>query len=191
MKKIKESITEKDYKKLMAYTRGLETIKPNSKQNFLRTFAVLFFSGIRLNEIQTMRYRHIKELLDNRETIIETTKTQRERKIFASDNFIKELNKLFSFDEFTDFEEKVVQKRGQPRSSIGHITYIQAVNKIIHEALGERYSSHSFRQGMITQMAQNGVNAQAICDIIGHSNVQTTLGYIKTTEEDLKKILPY
>lgn len=189
MKKIKESIGEKEYKKLMIYVRGVENLKPNTKQNFLRTFTILFYTGIRLNEVQKMQYSHIKELLDESQTIIPTTKKNKERKLFASENFKKELRKLFAFDKHTDFQDKVVQKKGHPRSSIGSTTYIQAVNKIIHEALGNRFSSHSFRQGIITDMAERGINTKVISQFVGHSNIQTTLGYIKPTDSTIEKSL--
>ena len=70
MKRIKESIGEKEFKKLLAHTKGIENIKDNSRQNFLRTFTILYYTGIRLNEIQTIRFKHIKELLDTNQTII-------------------------------------------------------------------------------------------------------------------------
>tara|TARA_B100001063_G_scaffold225373_1_gene234135 strand:+ start:139 stop:276 length:138 start_codon:yes stop_codon:yes gene_type:complete len=40
----KENITEKEYKKLMAFVRGDEKLRKNTKSNLLRTFTLLFFS---------------------------------------------------------------------------------------------------------------------------------------------------
>ena len=39
-KKIKENITEVEYKKLMSFTRGNETLRNNTKLNLLRTFTI-------------------------------------------------------------------------------------------------------------------------------------------------------
>ena len=64
-KKIKENITEVEYKKLMSFVRGNETLRLNTKQNLLRTFTILFFTGLRLNEVQELKIIDIKNLLEN------------------------------------------------------------------------------------------------------------------------------
>ena len=64
-KKIKENITEVEYKKLMSFTRGNETLRDNTKLNLLRTFTILFFTGLRLNEVQELKIIDIKNLLEN------------------------------------------------------------------------------------------------------------------------------
>ena len=48
IKRIKENITEKEYKKLMSFVRGDEKLRKNTKSNLLRTFTLLFFSGLRV-----------------------------------------------------------------------------------------------------------------------------------------------
>ena len=51
LKRIKESITELEYKKLMSAVRGDESIRENTKDNLLRAFTILYFTGLRLNEL--------------------------------------------------------------------------------------------------------------------------------------------
>ena len=65
-KKIKENITEVEYKKLMSFIRGNETLRFNTKQNLLRTFTILFFTGLRLNEVQELKIINIKNLIENK-----------------------------------------------------------------------------------------------------------------------------
>ena len=63
-KKIKENITEVEYKKLMSFTRGNETLRNNTKLNLLRTFTILFFTGMRnhvLEKFLENPYAYIKE----------------------------------------------------------------------------------------------------------------------------------
>ncbi len=83
IKRIKESITEPEFKKLISYVRGDESIKENSKLNLLRAFTILYFTGVRLNELQMMRLIHIKKLIDSGSTKILLPKTKSERKLFA------------------------------------------------------------------------------------------------------------
>ena len=52
--------------------------------------------------------------------------------------------------------------------------------------LGAGYTSHSFRQGLISEMGAKGINAKIISKFIGHSDVKTTMHYIKPTDDDVK-----
>lgn len=84
LKRIKESITELEYKKLMNAVRD-ESIRPNRKDNLLRTYTILYFTGLRLNELQEMKLHHIRELLDTGTTKLLLPKTKSERKLFVGE----------------------------------------------------------------------------------------------------------
>ena len=188
IKRIKESITEKEYKKLMSYVRGDESIRNHSRQNLLRTFTILYFTGLRLNELQQMRLHHIAELLQDGTTKLVLSKTNSERKLFAGDAFKKELLKLFDISDNTDMQERVITKGSvkSNRTGINSDVFIKQVNVKIREILGSGYTSHSFRQGLITEMGAKQINTKIISKFIGHSDVKTTMRYINPTDEDLK-----
>jgi integrase/recombinase XerD len=188
IKRIKESITELEYKKLMNAVRGDEIIKSNSKQNLLRTFTILYFTGLRLNELQQMKLYHIKELLDQGSTKLILPKTKSERKLFAGEQFQKELKKLFEIIADTDLESKVISKGSSKskKEGIHPLTFISQVNNVMKQILGSGYTSHSFRQGLITQMGSKQINTKIISKFIGHSDVKTTMRYINPTDEDIK-----
>jgi integrase len=185
-KQIKESITKEEYKKLLHFTSNDINIKDNSKQNLLRTFTILYFTGLRLNELQQMKLQHIKELLENGVTKLILPKTKSERKLFASKEFKKELKPLFEEQLQSDTLDIRVITKKSTNSSINSDVFIKQVNSKIKEILGDGYTSHSFRQGLITQMASKGINAKIISKFIGHSDVKTTMGYIKPTDDDVK-----
>ena len=191
LKRIKESINEVEYKKLINAVKGDESLRPNSKQNLLRTFTILYFTGLRLNELQEMKLSHIKELLENGETKLILPKTKSERKLFATDEFIKQLKKLFVFDSNIDLQIKVISKGSNKnkKESIHPLTFIAQVNDVMKSILGNGYTSHSFRQGLITQMASKQINTKIISKFIGHSDVKTTMGYIKPTDDDVKEAM--
>jgi integrase len=185
-KQIKESITKEEYKKLLHFTSNDINIKDNSKQNLLRTFTILYFTGLRLNELQQMKLQHIKELLENGVTKLILPKTKSERKLFASTQFKKELKPLFEEQLQRDTLDKRIITKKSTNSSINSDVFIKQVNSKIKEILGDGYTSHSFRQGLITQMGAKGINAKIISKFIGHSDVKTTMGYIKPTDDDVK-----
>ena len=191
LKRIKESITELEYKKLMSAVRGDESIRENTKDNLLRAFTILYFTGLRLNELQEMKLLHIKELLEDAETKLLLPKTKSERKLFAGDEFKKQLKKLFAITTDTDLQIKVISKGSNKskKESIHPLTFIAQVNDVMKSILGAGYTSHSFRQGLITEMGSKGINTKIISKFIGHSDIKTTMHYIKPTDEDVKEAM--
>ena len=189
-KKIKENITEVEYKKLMSFTRGNETLRNNTKLNLLRTFTILFFTGLRLNEVQELKIINIKNLIENKNVKIDISKTSTQRKLYLTNSFQKELLKLFDFKNELD-DNKIISKGSDKnkRTSINKIVFIQQVNKTIKEILGEGFSSHSFRQGLITEMGSKSINIKIISQFVGHKNISTTMGYMKPTDEQIFKNL--
>ena len=190
IKKIKENITEVEYKKLMSFVRGNETLRLNTKQNLLRTFTILFFTGLRLNEVQELKIIDIKNLLENGNVKIDISKTSTQRKLYLTNSFQKELLKLFDFKNELD-DSKIISKGSDKnkKTSINKIVFIQQVNKTIKEILGEGFSSHSFRQGLITEMGSKSINIKIISQFVGHKNISTTMGYIKPTDEQIRDAL--
>ena len=191
VKRIKESITQPEYKKLMNSIRGDDTIRKITQQNLLRTFTILYFTGLRLNEIQQMKLSHIKELLEQGSTKLILPKTKSERKLFAGDEFRKQIVKLFTIDDKIDLDARVVTKGSvkSGRTGINHDVFIKQVNSKMKEILGNGYTSHSFRQGLISEMGAKQINTKIISKFIGHSDVKTTMRYIKPTDEDLRKAM--
>ena len=94
MKTIKESINSKEFKKLMIYARGREDIKWNTKKNLLRTFVFLYCTGARLNELQTLKVKDVKRLLEKGELFLFAQKTDSQRKLYLSSRFKHDLLNL-------------------------------------------------------------------------------------------------
>ncbi len=188
IKRIKESITEVEYKKLLNAVRGDESIRDNSKQNLLRAFTILYFTGLRINELQQMRLDHIKQLLEEGSSKLILPKTKSERKLFAGKAFQKQLKRLFNIGADTDLKSKVITKGSNKSKRVGlePLVFIAQVNQTMKSILGSGYTSHSFRQGLITEMGSKQINTKIISKFIGHSDVKTTMRYINPTDEDIK-----
>ncbi len=186
IKRIKENITEVEFKKLMASVRGSESLRANTKSNLLRTFVILYFTGMRLNELQDLRVKDIKELIGVGTVKIFLKKTSSERKLYLTEKFKKEIIKLFDF-EIEDDENRIISKGANKnkRSAINNITFIQQVNSFLKFTLDAGFTSHSFRQGIISEFGAKGVNIKIISKFVGHSDVKTTMRYITPTDEDI------
>ena len=186
IKRIKENITELEYKKLMSFVRGNENLRENTKLNLLRTFTFLFFTGLRLNEVQELKIIDIKNLIQYGNVKINISKTSSERKLYLTNTFQKELVKIFDLKNEND-DNRIITKGANKnkKTSINNIVLIQQVNKIIKEILGTGFSSHSFRQGLITEMGSKSINIKIISQFVGHKNISTTMGYMKPTDEQI------
>ena len=186
IKRIKENITELEYKKLMSFVRGNENLRENTKLNLLRTFTFLFFTGLRLNEDQELKIIDIKNLIQYGNVKINISKTSSERKLYLTSTFQKELVKIFDLKNEND-DNRIITKGANKnkKTSINNIVFIQQVNTIIKEILGTGFSSHSFRQGLITEMGSKSINIKIISQFVGHKNISTTMGYMKPTDEQI------
>ena len=190
IKKIKENITSVEYKKLMNSVRGNQTIRANTKSNMLRTFCILYYTGMRLNELQDLRVSNIRELIENGTTKAILSKTKSERRLFITPDFKKELTKLFDL-ESEDDKNRVITKGSNKnkRTGINDIVFIGMVNRTIQGILDSSFSSHCFRRGIITEMGSKSINTKIISKFIGHSSVKTTMGYINPTDTDIVNCL--
>lgn len=183
IKRIKENITESEYKKLIYGVQGNDRLRDHTKGNLIRAFTLLYFTGLRLNEVQELTVGHIKELLDVGSTKLILSKTKNERKLYAGKEFQKYLKRLFELRG--EPRDKVITKSSS-KDGLHPICFITQVNAVMKSILGEGYTSHSFRQGLITEMGSKGVNVKIIAQFIGHSDVKTTLRYIKPTDDDVR-----
>jgi len=186
--KIRENISEVEFQKLLTYLRGKDNINPNTKENLRRTFILLYYTGMRVNEVKQLKIKDIVSILENLELIIITHKTKKERKLFFSKEAIKEIRKGFVFDENSKKNDYIIKAKGNPTKTPSTVTFITQVNSFIQEVLGHRFSSHSFRAGLITDMSKS-INPKFIKEFIGHSDITTTMRYIKPSDEDLKECL--
>ena len=189
IRKIRENITEVEFNKLMTYLQGKENLNPNTKDNLRRTFTLLYFTGMRLNEVKQLRIKDIHTIVEQQELIITTHKTKRERKLFFSKEAVKQIKKAFQYDTLDDGEDNyIIKAKGNGEATPSSLTFITQINQFIQEVLGKRYSSHSFRAGLITAMSKS-INPKFIKEFIGHSDISTTMRYIKPTDEDLRECL--
>lgn len=186
-KRIKKSITEKEYKILISHTKGDDSLKEFNRKRFLMIFWLLYYSGARINELSQIKYKHIKEIVQNGETVIVAYKTKNERILYFSDQSIKEIKKYFDLAE--DANDYIIASWNNPKNRMHEISLINLVNKYMRKVLGAGFTSHSFRQGLLTEMGSRSINPKIIQSFIGHSDVKTTLRYIKPTASDVKMSL--
>lgn len=186
MKRVRYSIGSDEYKRLITYTMGDCSLKLHSRKKLLKIFGVLYYTGIRLNEIAYITVAKLREIIKNEGGIIYTSKKDKQRQLYFSEEACKSIKKLIKDDAGENYIATSWNKTTTP---MHHISLIQMVNKYMLKVLGAGYTSHSFRQGIITEMFRAKVSTAEVQKFIGHSDPATTLRYAKPTDADVKNSL--
>ena len=180
--RLKDNITEKDFKHLLAYLQADETIRSLRKDRLQKIFSILYSTGIRLNEINQFNEEKITELLQTGKTKIVAHKQNKEKFVYITDKQKKLIQKYWNDDKGYN----IVSERANKKDHLTVPGTIRDVNSYLKKVFPHKnYTSHSFRQTLITDLANKGINPKVIQTLIGHKNVQTTLNYIKPSEEDI------
>ena len=180
MKKVRHSVSSAEYKKLITHVMSNISLKEHNRTKLLRIFGVLYYTGIRLNEISYITIGKLKEIIAKHDGVIYTSKKDKERKLYLSDEACKKLKLLIKTE--TNDEAYLIRSWNKETTPMHPISLISSVNNYMKSVLGAGYTSHSFRQGIISQMLEAQVATPAVRDFIGHANAVTTLKYAKATD---------
>jgi len=192
IKKIpRDPVTKEIYEKIR---KDYSNIKGNASFVEKRTYVVvtmLYLTGLRINELQLITWKHWKELEKKNSTEFTETKTKKKRTIFLDKKEIgiikKEMEELFKLNPNTILIKENGEKLHEKVSIVSINNYLKKYSKIFNKNL----QSHSFRIGLVTRLFEKGVHADLIKEIIGHGCLATTLLYnrAKYTEEVKKQAL--
>ena len=191
MVRLREVISEFEYRRLNAYVRADNKLRETTKQNIIKSFIILYYSGCRVSELLQLRNHHIINIIEHGEVIINIEKQKKERKLIFSDKAVKAIKSLFIDLNIEDenTESYVIRAKGVNHLSPHKSNFTKLLNNTIHKCLGDRFTSHSFRAGIITELAENGVSTAIIRDFIGHKNASTTLLYVKSSKSSIRNSL--
>ena len=179
-------ILEKEYQIMKSYINGLETFE-TTKTKWIRTIELLYVCGLRLSEIIDIKTKDIKNGIEKSELSVFIKKQKIIRHIPLSQKSISTLKRLIKNEN--DEDTYFIHKRNNRKCKLNSNSFTKEFNDLLQLVLGNEYSSHSFRKGLITQMSMRGINPRITQSFIGHKNVTTTLNYYKPTIEDVRECL--
>jgi integrase len=172
----KKPIEKYEYEKLMSFANRSKFIKQHRLRIKLkRVFTLLYITGCRISEIIDLSTSDLKMMCEHKEySLANNTKTKKSRLIVFSDSQIELLKSIVPSVQIKLFDV-----------SSSYLTI--KTNNIIHKCLGELYSTHSFRAGYVTRLANTGANIKLIQEDIGHTNISTTIRYIKIKDDQKRE----
>lgn len=141
-----------------------------------------FLLGLRVGELVALKWsdwcdenhlhivrEEIRNQTDNSYTVAEHTKTNRDRFVILVPKAIEILRKIDRQGEY------IFMRDGKRITSIRIATILRKYAR--HEGVALK-SSHKLRKTYASNLNANGVPLDCIREMLGHSNLNTTLGYI-------------
>jgi len=184
IKKIKDNISSKEFKFLLNFTKADNSLRPQRRDRLLKIFNLLYITGLRVNETSQFTNKTIKELIENKTTKVIAHKQKTEKIVYITDSGAKELKRYF--DIKSDNDLVFTSERGSKRSPLSINSVIRDINHYLKKVFPNKYfTSHSFRQTLITELAEKNINTKTIQTLIGHKNITSTYRYIKPSQEQI------
>lgn len=140
---------------------------------FRISIILLFYSGLRLNEIKNLTKKDLFEIMKTLELQIYQSKVNRYKKVLFAEACAQLLE---DFQENIDIIFKENEFLG---GGISNLSWIRFINRRLVKYTSNENQiirSHSFRIHYVTSLLKHAP-LQTVCEIVGHRSVNTTLRY--------------
>lgn len=178
-----ETFNSFEYKQIMTYLD--EKISENSHPGFF-AIKINFFLGLRVGELVALKWSDIdgnmlhierEEIRDqehNKTYVVNHTKTNRDRYVPIIPEALALFYKLYKYNSPKE-EDYIFVRNGERITS-------QSVNYLLRKYAKDKgidvKSSHKIRKTFASRLEAGGVPMEAIRDLLGHSNLMTTMSYV-------------
>jgi site-specific recombinase XerD len=112
---------------LVSHLNGDENIRESRKERLLTIFHILYFTGMRINEVSQMTNNMLHELIETKKLIVKTHKTKNERVLYITDNGQKVLKKVFGHIDANN-QLVIRSERGNKNSALESPSLIRDAN---------------------------------------------------------------
>lgn len=165
------------------------------KHNHL-AIPIAMYTGLRIGEILALQWldvdlsRKLISVSKNAEhifgkgSILQTPKTESSIREVAIPNQLYDILIKFAPQKDEDWDNFVTSNSQQPQE---HRTASRCAERLLLKIGVEYKGFHAFRHSYATKMLESGVNTKVVSDLLGHSNISTTLNIYSHTSNDLKK----
>ena len=174
-KKVVKALTVEEAKQL------LEESKKNLRDSTLAH--LLLYTGLRIDEANNVKYEDINgDLLT-----IQSGKGDKQRIVQLPQSLLKII------EEYTQYKMKnginrseylFVNLKGDKITKLS----LQNTMKSFYKKIGkDEFTTHNTRSSFASLLATEGVDIHSIAEILGHSSINTTKGYLNVRQETLAK----
>lgn len=160
----------------------IDSLRFACDNDFDRAMIEVFLStGVRVSELIALKVSDID--FNNKSVHVRNGKGGKERTVYMSDlaraHLQTYLSKRGSFADVL-----FINRYGQPFNSRRSIA--MRLDKLSERSGVDNVHPHRFRRTFATGLASRGMDIQEIKKLLGHSNINTTLEYVYTSDEQVK-----
>lgn len=165
------------------------------KSNHL-TIPIAIYTGLRIGEILALQWLDIDldrkllsvsknaEYIKEKGMILQDTKTKSSNREVAIPDQLCDILQKFMPQNNDDWDKYVVGNKEKPIN----VRAASRTAEIICARAGIEWKGfHAFRHSYATRMLECGIPAKAVSDLLGHSNITTTLNIYSHTTNDFKR----
>ena len=165
------------------------------KHNHL-AIPIAMYTGLRIGEILALQWMDVDlnrklisvsknaEHIYGKGSILQTPKTESSIREVAIPNQLYDILIKFAPQKDEDWDNFVTSNSKKPQ---GNRTASKCAERLFVKIFVEFKGFHAFRHSYATNMLESGVNTKVVSDLLGHSNISTTLNIYSHTSNDLKK----
>lgn len=148
---------------------------------------LMYSCGLRASEVINLKHSNYDE---EEQSFSFTAKGDKEHKVFLADeNMVETYEKLRSMRDkkFPDCDYVFSTKHGEKlaRPSVRYI--VETVAK--DAGIEKHITPHSFRRGCATALLENGADIAVVKEILGHSNIATTMRYTQLSDKAVRNTM--
>lgn len=190
----RKAIRESEYQDLIRATQGSNHLQRHVSERHRQSITLLYYLGLRVGELLTLTVGDLRKAIETGECQLEgsKTKTKKPRLLQFSPTAVEAVKLHFAelLISPAHLDRHLVFHATSPTAPLNKANFTLRLNEFIHETLDESYSSHSFRQGLITDMiVKHNLPLVVAQSYIGHRSMMTTARYTRASEEDTHRAI--
>jgi len=146
-------------------------------------------TGLRFSEMQSITLDDYYKAKATDGSIVITGKGNKERKVYISHEVDKYIQNYLATEPYRECENLFVSERGNPINLTVFDRFIKGAAKRAGLPYWEDMSAHWLRVFFATNKNENGVDLKTIQEALGHSDVTTTMRYVKINDTGVKNTM--
>lgn len=167
-------IAPADIKKLFEVT-------PNLKHNTM--LKLCYGLGLRVSEIINLKITDIDS--KSMQVLIERAKGKKDRYVNLPQSILEQVRYYF-----VEYKPKVYLFEGQYGGQYSSRSAQQVFkNALLKAKINKKLGIHSLRHSFATHLLEQGTDIRFIQELLGHSNIKTTLLYTEVSDKSILKIV--
>lgn len=178
--KIQEKASLEDVLEAEELKRMLRTAKKNDYELFL-IIEILVYTGIRISELRYFTYENIQS------NFIEVKNKGKVRNVILRNNLRK---KLLDYCTKKGIENGPIFQGKKDGTMLHNSTIRKRLKRIAGQARGikiDKVHPHAFRHLFAIKFLEDGGDITELADILGHSSIDTTKIYTRSTDKMKKR----